>query len=259
MSKKFYITTAIDYVNSLPHIGTAYEKIGADVIARWKRFEGYEVHFQMGNDEHSVNVKKEAVKQGLSPKEYCDRMREKFCAIWKQMGLSFNDFIQTSEPRHHVSASRLFEDIYKVVKMHGLEKKVIFTGYVNLEEKRALYKGARFLISPSYWEGFGMHILESMACGTPVVVSSKGSLAEIAGSAGIYADPYDVDSISKAIEKLVKMGSMEYKKLSLRCIERALVFSWEKTAEETLEVLKMAGNNKQWTVDSDSAPWFAGN
>ncbi|OGQ56675.1 MAG: hypothetical protein A3I75_05030 [Deltaproteobacteria bacterium RIFCSPLOWO2_02_FULL_50_16] len=112
MSKKFYITTAIDYVNSLPHIGTAYEKIGADVIARWKRFEGYEVHFQMGNDEHSVNVKKEAVKQGLSPKEYCDRMREKFCAIWKQMGLSFNDFIQTSELRHHISASRLFEEIY---------------------------------------------------------------------------------------------------------------------------------------------------
>jgi len=139
----------------------------------------------------------------------------------------------------------LFEDIYKVVKMHGLEKKVIFTGYISLKEKRALYKGARFTISPSFWEGFGMHILESMACGTPVVVSSKGSLAEIAGSAGIYADPYDVDSISKAIEKLVKMGTMEYNKLALKCFERAQEFNWENTAKETLEVLKKTGNKKQ--------------
>lgn len=139
----------------------------------------------------------------------------------------------------------LFDDIFNVVKNQGLEKKVIFTGYVSLEDKRALYKGARFLISPSYWEGFGMHILESMACGTPALVSTEGSLEEIAGSEGVYADPYDTGSISKEIEKLVKMGSMEYNKLSLRCIERSSMFSWEKTAEETLKILRQAGKNKQ--------------
>ena len=74
--KKFYITAAIDYVNSLPHIGTAYEKIGADVMARFKRLQGYDVHFQMGNDEHSVNVQRAAEKSGLTPKKYCDQMRK---------------------------------------------------------------------------------------------------------------------------------------------------------------------------------------
>ncbi len=98
---KFYITTAIDYVNSLPHLGTAYEKIGADALARFLRMDGHEVHFQMGNDEHSANVLKEATRRGLAPKIYCDEMREKFEAIWKSLEISYDNFIQTSEPRHH--------------------------------------------------------------------------------------------------------------------------------------------------------------
>ena len=66
--KPFFLTTAIDYVNNLPHIGTAYEKICADVLARFKRLEGRPVFFLMGNDEHSINVKKEAQTRGLDPK-----------------------------------------------------------------------------------------------------------------------------------------------------------------------------------------------
>lgn len=98
---KFYITTAIDYVNSLPHIGTAYEKIAADAIARFLRMDGWKVHFQMGNDEHSSNVMKEAERQGIPVKQYCDEMRKKFETIWKGLEVSYNDFMQTSEPRHH--------------------------------------------------------------------------------------------------------------------------------------------------------------
>lgn len=111
--KKFYITTAIDYVNSLPHIGTAYEKIGADALARFMRMEGYEVRFQMGNDEHSANVQKSAIEAGLEPKIYCDQMREKFTEIWKKLNISNDDFIQTSEPRHHQSAKKFFDVVYK--------------------------------------------------------------------------------------------------------------------------------------------------
>ena len=110
--KKFYITTAIDYVNSLPHIGTAYEKIGADALARFRRMDGETVHFQMGNDEHSANVKKAAEQQGLQPKVYCDEMRKRFEAIWKQLEISYDDFIQTSEPRHHRGVSKLFKTIF---------------------------------------------------------------------------------------------------------------------------------------------------
>lgn len=113
MTKRFYITTAIDYVNSLPHIGTAYEKIGADVIARFKRMDGYDVRFQMGNDEHSVNVKKAADERGLDPKKYCDQMRVEFEKIWKELHISYDGFIQTSDPGHEEGVKRFFDVIAK--------------------------------------------------------------------------------------------------------------------------------------------------
>ena len=117
--KRFYITTAIDYVNNVPHIGTAYEKIGADVLARFMRQDGYEVRFQMGNDEHSVNVKKAADEKGLEPKKYCDQMRKEFERIWRDLYVSYDGFIQTSDSHHEQGVQSLFKaiaakgDIYK--------------------------------------------------------------------------------------------------------------------------------------------------
>lgn len=113
MKEKFYITTAIDYVNSLPHIGTAYEKIGADCIARFKRMDGFDVHFLMGNDEHSINVKKAAVEQGLTPEAYCDRMAEQFQRIWRKLDISYDDFIRTTEERHCAAVQKLFLKIHE--------------------------------------------------------------------------------------------------------------------------------------------------
>ncbi len=112
-ARKFYLTTAIDYVNSLPHLGTAYEKIGADALARFRRREGDEVHFQMGNDEHSVNVYKAAQEKGMEPKAYCDQMRRQFEEIWCALEISYDDFIQTSEERHSQAAQALFKKIYE--------------------------------------------------------------------------------------------------------------------------------------------------
>lgn len=111
--EKFFITTAIDYVNSTPHLGTAYEKIGADIIARFHRLKGNQVYFQMGNDEHSINVKKAAEKEGLSPKEYCDHMRPQFENIWKKLNISYDQFIQTSNPKHHEAVQKFFALINK--------------------------------------------------------------------------------------------------------------------------------------------------
>ena len=71
---RFYLTTAIDYVNSRPHLGTAYEKVAADVIARYIRLCGVDTWFLMGNDEHSQNVFRKAAEQGLNPLDYCDQM-----------------------------------------------------------------------------------------------------------------------------------------------------------------------------------------
>ena len=110
--KRFYLTTAIDYVNSAPHLGTAYEKVCADVIARYKRLAGFETQFLMGNDEHSQNVFKKAAEEGLSPLAYCDRMEEQFRRAWRYLDISFDDFIRTTEPRHAAGVTEMAERLY---------------------------------------------------------------------------------------------------------------------------------------------------
>jgi methionyl-tRNA synthetase len=124
LSKKFYLTTAIDYVNSKPHLGTAYEKVAADCIARSRRLLGEDVLFVMGNDEHSVNVEKSARGAGLGPKEYTDRMEAEFRVAWKKLDISFDDFIRTTEPRHAAS-------------VHELLRRVTANGFIT----RAKYSG----------------------------------------------------------------------------------------------------------------------
>jgi methionyl-tRNA synthetase len=116
---RFYLTTAIDYVNNRPHLGTAYEKIAADVIARYRRLRGDQVRFVMGNDEHSQNVFRRARELNLDPLVYCDRMEQEFRAVWATLDIRFDDFIRTTEPRHKRAVERLlrrsFEagDIYE--------------------------------------------------------------------------------------------------------------------------------------------------
>jgi methionyl-tRNA synthetase len=109
---RFFLTTAIDYVNSRPHLGTAYEKICADVIARYKRLCGVDTLFLMGNDEHSQNVFRKAAEEGLSPLEYCDRMEQEFVGTWRRLDVSFDDFIRTTEPRHRVGVTDIARRIY---------------------------------------------------------------------------------------------------------------------------------------------------
>jgi len=109
---RFYLTTAIDYVNSRPHLGTAYEKIAADVIARYKRLCGVETRFLMGNDEHSQNVFKKASELRLDPLAYCDQMEREFRRTWQRLDVSFDDFIRTTEPRHKAGVMALAERIH---------------------------------------------------------------------------------------------------------------------------------------------------
>ncbi len=108
----FYITTAIDYPNSRPHIGTAFEKIGADVQARFRRMEGDAVHFLMGNDENTIKVSQAAEKLGLEPKPYVDDMARQFREVWTALEISNDDFIQTSETRHHVGCQKFIQAVY---------------------------------------------------------------------------------------------------------------------------------------------------
>jgi len=103
----FYITCAIDYPNSKPHIGTAYEKIAADAIARYKRLAGEDVFFLMGLDEHSQNVERRALEQGLTPQQFTDQMEREFRQAWAAVNVQYDDFIRTTEPRHRVAVEAM--------------------------------------------------------------------------------------------------------------------------------------------------------
>lgn len=97
---KFYITVAIDYANAEPHIGHAYEKVAADFLARYNRLRGKDVFYLMGNDEHSINVRRSAAQENMAPKEYCDRMARVFKDSWDLLGIEYDQFVQTSSPEH---------------------------------------------------------------------------------------------------------------------------------------------------------------
>jgi methionyl-tRNA synthetase len=110
--QRFYLTTAIDYVNSRPHLGTAYEKVCGDAIARYKRLCGFDTWFLMGNDEHSQNVYRSAQEQGMDPLAYCDEMEREFTKTWRALDVSFDDFIRTTQARHKAGVTALTQGIY---------------------------------------------------------------------------------------------------------------------------------------------------
>ena len=115
MKDKFYITTAIDYANNVPHLGTAYEKVCADVIARYKRLRGRDTFFSMGNDEHSQNVHKGAAGKGLSPEAFTDQMAAIFQKTWAGIEISYDRFVRTTEDRH----TRAVEEVFKRINDSG--------------------------------------------------------------------------------------------------------------------------------------------
>lgn len=112
MNARYYVTTAIDYVNNLPHLGTAYEKIGADCFARWHRQKGEAVTFLMGTDEHSQKVVDKAREAGQAPKAFCDRLAQGFEEIWHELDLSYDVFLRTTEPRHFATVKSFLERLH---------------------------------------------------------------------------------------------------------------------------------------------------
>src|SRR5271156_2018443 len=112
MSKqKFYLTTPIYYVNARPHIGHAYTTIAADVIARRHRLLGDDTFFLTGTDEHGQKVERSAAASGVSPQQFADEVSATFKALWDRMGITYDDYIRTTEPRHTQAVQKLFQDL----------------------------------------------------------------------------------------------------------------------------------------------------
>lgn len=110
--KNFYLTTAIDYANGSPHLGHAYEKILADVIARTKRLSGTKTKFVTGLDEHGQKVQQGAEAEGIVPLTRCDRIAEEFKEMLQKLGISHDDYIRTTEDRHKTVVCELLQNLY---------------------------------------------------------------------------------------------------------------------------------------------------
>jgi methionyl-tRNA synthetase len=108
----FYITTPIYYVNSVPHLGTAYTTIAADALARYRRMTGHDVFFLTGLDEHGQKVAQAAEEHGLTPQEWVDSIAPKFVEAWKMLDITNDDFIRTTEPRHTLACQKLMQTLY---------------------------------------------------------------------------------------------------------------------------------------------------
>ena len=110
--KKYYISTAIAYASSKPHIGNTYEIVLADVIARYKRLCGYDVYFQTGTDEHGQKIEEKALAEGMTPQEYVDEKTSVIKSIWDIMNTSYDRFVRTTDPMHKEMVQKIFKKLY---------------------------------------------------------------------------------------------------------------------------------------------------
>ena len=132
--KPFFITTAIDYTNAPPHIGHAYEKILADVLARFQRQRGREVFFLTGVDQHGQKVQQSAEREGIPPQEFADRVSEKFLSLWKTLGISYDGWAATTAPLHKEAVQRILIDL----KERDWLYKATYSGHYSVRQEQFL-------------------------------------------------------------------------------------------------------------------------
>ncbi|RKY50592.1 MAG: methionine--tRNA ligase [Candidatus Neomarinimicrobiota bacterium] len=142
MGKRFYVTTPLYYVNDQPHIGHTYSTIIADILARYHRMRGEDTHFLTGTDEHGQKVQQAAAKAGIPPEKHCNEYARRFRSFWDELGLTYNDFIRTTETRHTRVVQKILQDLYD-------------KGDIYKDKYEGLYSVAeeRFITRKEYEEG----------------------------------------------------------------------------------------------------------
>lgn len=156
MSKKFYLTTAIAYTSSKPHIGNVYEAILADAICRFKRKQGYDVYFQTGTDEHGQKIQAKAEKAGVLPKEHVDHVALELKSVYDLMNISYDRFIRTTDEDHEKIVQDIFTKLY--------EKGDIYKGY---------YEGHYCVDCESYYMEKDLVDGKCPDCGAPVKLTKE--------------------------------------------------------------------------------------
>lgn len=202
-----------------------------------------------------------AIYNGVDNFFFADRNHELFFKIKEKIGIKKDRFILftgTVEPRKNVatllkaySKNRDLrngyslvltggrgwknENIKRLMRDQGIDNEVTIAGYVSKEELRVLYSFASCFVFPSIYEGFGIPLLEAMACGAPVVCSNSSSIPEVVGNAAILVDPYDVKGFSVSIKDVVENNDLR-KMMIQKGLERVKHFSWERASKETLQI-----------------------
>lgn len=134
MAERFYLTTAIDYTNGAPHIGHAYEKVLADVLARYHRLKGDDVFFLTGVDQHGQKVQQSAEKQGVGPAEFVAAITEKFRALWQKLGVEYDGWAATVEPRHKTCVQRILQRLWDEKQIYKDKQ----AGYYSVRQEQFL-------------------------------------------------------------------------------------------------------------------------
>jgi methionyl-tRNA synthetase len=141
MAETFFITTAIDYTNGAPHIGHAYEKVLADVLARYHRLKGDEVFFLTGVDQHGQKVQQSAEKQGVEPQQFVDGITAKFIALWKKLGVEYDEWAATTDARHKDCVRAILQRLWDDKDTDGQSKwiyKKSEGGYYSVRQEQFL-------------------------------------------------------------------------------------------------------------------------
>lgn len=210
---------------------------------------------RLGTDPRKINV----VYEGVNREFYYKRDLAEVEIVRKKYGLrkKYLLFVGTIQPRKNLlrlieafakthlgldlvlagQTGWLYGEILAAPKKFRIEEKVKFLGFVPSEDLPALYSGATAFVFPSLYEGFGLPILEAMACGLPVLTSNLSSLPEIAGGAALEVDPYKISDIAQGLITITNKTNLR-ESLIAKGQERVANFSWEKTAQETLAVFE---------------------
>jgi glycosyltransferase involved in cell wall biosynthesis len=163
----------------------------------------------------------------IEPRKNIARLVQAFARL-KRAGYP-HKLVLVGQPGWH------FEPIYAEIEQQGVKRDVILTGYVPLEDLPVLYSAAESMAFPSLYEGFGLPVLEAMACGTPVVTSASSSLAEVAGGTALLVDPFSIEQITDALARLHDDPQLAGD-LAVRGMARAARFTWANAARATLDL-----------------------
>ena len=250
--QKYYLNFATEYaVRQATRVITVSQHTKKDVLGKFK----------------VPSSKCEVIYEGYEEKLFFPRKREEIEKAKERYGIrgDYLFFVGTIQPRKNLvrlieaysklivncqlsieeapslvlagSPGWLYEDIYGAPQRFGVADRVRFLGRIEDDALPALLSGCRAFVFPSLFEGFGLSLLEAMACGATTITSKTTSLPEVGGQAPIYVDPYRTDELTQALEKVLKMGEDERRQLSQRSISQAAKFTWEKSASDVLAII----------------------